>query len=73
VRRARRPKPSKLAENYELRRVVEAKLGEWWSPEQVAHWLKRTYGDHQEMREASTDPQLDVTIRGNSPKCCKSQ
>ncbi len=36
VRRARRPKPSKLATNQELRTVVEDKLEEWWSPEQVA-------------------------------------
>ncbi len=28
-RRARRPKPSKLAENRKLRAVVEEKLGEW--------------------------------------------
>ena len=27
--RARRPKPSKLAENAELREIVEEKLGEW--------------------------------------------
>ncbi len=43
VRRARRPKPSKLAENPVLRQVVEEKLGEWWSPQQVVLWLKRTY------------------------------
>jgi len=33
VRRARRPKPSKLAQNHQLRAVVEEKLAEWWSPE----------------------------------------
>ena len=32
LRRGRRPKPSKLAENPVLRAVVEEKLGEWWSP-----------------------------------------
>ncbi len=64
VRRARRPKPSKLAENYELRRVVEAKLGEWWSPEQVAHWLKRTYGDHQEMWVSHETIYLSLFIQG---------
>ncbi len=36
IRRARRPKPSKLAENPGLRAVVEDKLDQWWSPEQVA-------------------------------------
>ncbi len=35
-RRARRPKPSKLAEHRELRAVVEDKLADWWSPQQVA-------------------------------------
>ena len=49
VRRARRPKPSKLAENPELRAVVEEKLEDWWSPQQVAHWLRRSYPDNQEM------------------------
>jgi IS30 family transposase len=64
VRRARRPKPSKLAENHELRRVVEAKLGEWWSPEQVAHWLKRTYPDHQEMWVSHETIYLSLFIQG---------
>ena len=49
VRRASRPKPSKLAENRELRGLVEEKLGEWWSPEQVVLWLKRTYPGNREM------------------------
>ncbi len=43
LRRACRPKPSKLAENPVLRGLVEEKLAEWWSPQQVALWLKRTY------------------------------
>ncbi len=37
-RRARRPKPSKLAVNDQLRMVVEEKLEEWWSPQQVVLW-----------------------------------
>lgn len=41
--RARRPKPCHLAQNGRLRRVVACKLGQDWSPEQVAGWLKRTY------------------------------
>jgi len=48
-RRSRRPKPSKLATNHQLRMVVEEKLGDWWSPQQVVLWLKRAYGDDVEM------------------------
>ena len=49
LHRARRPKPSKLAQNRKLRAVVEEKLGEWWSPQQVVLRLKRSYPDNQEM------------------------
>ena len=49
-RKARRSKPSKLATNHELRAVVEDKLEEWWSPQQVARWLRRTYPDNQELQ-----------------------
>ena len=41
--RARRPKPSKVVENSALREVVEAKLAEFWSPEQIAGWLRVEY------------------------------
>ena len=37
--RAKRPKVSKLVENAQLPEVVEAKLAEFWSPEQIAGWL----------------------------------
>jgi hypothetical protein len=39
--RARRPKLSKLAANAELRGVVADKLDDDWSPQQIAHWLRR--------------------------------
>lgn len=39
--RARRPKPSKLAANAELRGVVAAKLDDDWSPQQIARWVRR--------------------------------
>ena len=42
-------KPSKLAEHRELGAVVEDKLADWWSPQQVARWLRRTYLENQEM------------------------
>lgn len=49
LRRARRPKPSKLAINEVLRAEVAEKLADWWSPEQVSRWLRLTYPDHLEV------------------------
>ncbi len=63
-RRARRPKPSKLAENHELRTVVEEKLSEWWSPQQVVLWLKRTYGDNPEMYVSHETIYLSLFVQG---------
>ena len=46
-KRARRPKPCKLAVHGQLRQAVAAKLALEWSPQQIAGWLKRTYpGTH---------------------------
>jgi IS30 family transposase len=42
-RRARRPKPCKLALSPRLRNLVAAKLALEWSPEQISGWLARTY------------------------------
>ena len=64
VRRARRPKPSKLAENPQLRAVVEEKLGLWWSPQQVVLWLKRTYPEDQEMWVSHETIYLSLFIQG---------
>jgi len=63
-RRTRRPKPSKLTENPVLRTVVEEKLGEWWSPQQVVLWLKRTYPDNQEMRVSHETIYLSLFVQG---------
>ena len=62
--RARRPKPSKLAENRQLRALVEDKLEEWWSPEQVARWLRRSYSDNQEMWVSHETIYLSLFIQG---------
>jgi IS30 family transposase len=50
MRRARRPKPSKLAANTRLRQEVERRLGERWSPQQIAARLVRDYPNDPEMR-----------------------
>ncbi len=64
LRRAGRPKPSKLAENHELRTVVEEKLSEWWSPQQVVLWLKRSYPDDLEMWVSHETIYLSLFVQG---------
>ena len=41
--RAHRPKRCKLVENRALARIVAKKLKQFWSPEQIAGWLKHAY------------------------------
>jgi len=50
LRRACRPRPSKLVSCSRLRSVVEAKLECRWSPEQISGWLVREFPDDAEMR-----------------------
>jgi IS30 family transposase len=47
--RLHRPKPSKLALCARLREVVEAKLEQRWSPQQISGWLRVEYPDDPEM------------------------
>lgn len=42
-RKSRRPKPSKLAANPELQRVVVECLQKLWSPEQTSRWLREEF------------------------------
>ncbi len=49
-RRALRPKRAKLASCRRLRRVVERKLADLWSPQQIAGWLAEEYPNDPEMR-----------------------
>jgi IS30 family transposase len=49
-RRSRRPRPSKLELCPELRRLVEERLEEDHSPEQIAGWLRLAYPDNEAMR-----------------------
>jgi IS30 family transposase len=48
--RAARPKRCKLAEQPALRDIVEKKLADRWSPQQIAGWLKTAYPDDAEMQ-----------------------
>ena len=64
IRRARRPKPSKLATNPGLRQVVEDLLEEWWSPQQVARWLRGAYPEDQEMWVSHETIYLSLFIQG---------
>ena len=49
-RRARRPKPCRLAAATRLRVLVEEKLEAKWSPEQISGWLRRTYPNEAAMQ-----------------------
>src|SRR5262245_56793870 len=49
-RRARRPKPCRLARQPRLRRVVAAKLAANWSPQQIAGWLRAPFPSDPEMQ-----------------------
>lgn len=48
--RARRPKPYRLACNPRLRELVQQKLQERWSPEQISGWLASSFADDDSMR-----------------------
>ena len=50
MRRARRPKPSKMATCDRLRAVVEERLELRWSPQQISGWLVEEFPDDPEMR-----------------------
>jgi IS30 family transposase len=45
--RAHRLKRCKMVENRALARIVARKLRQFWSPEQIAGWLKHTYPDDE--------------------------
>ena len=49
-RRSRRPRPTKLELCPELRRVIEERLRDDNSPEQIAGWLRLAYPDNESMQ-----------------------
>ncbi len=61
--RARRPKVCKLATNRHLRQVVEDKLEDWWSPQQISRWLARTYPGVEEMQVSHETIYLTLFIQ----------
>src|SRR5512143_1343829 len=62
-RRARRPKPSKLAASARLRALVSEKLRRNWSPEQISAWLRRAYGDDPGMQVSHETIYLSLFIQ----------
>jgi IS30 family transposase len=63
LRRARRPKPAKLAQCERLRRVVEDKLERRWSPQQISGWLARAFPDDPEMRVSHETIYLSLFVQ----------
>ena len=61
--RARRPQPCKLAENEALREVVEEKLADRWSPQQISGWLQHTYPDVERMQVSHETIYLSLFIQ----------
>jgi IS30 family transposase len=58
-----RPKPSKLATCPRLRAVVEAKLEQRWSPEQIAGWLPMAFPGDAEMRVSHETIYLSLFVQ----------
>jgi transposase, IS30 family len=48
--RARRPKPTKLAENPRLHELVQTRLARRWSPEMISATLRREFPDQPELQ-----------------------
>jgi IS30 family transposase len=62
-RRARRPKPSKLALSAPLAAVVSEKLRHNWSPQQISAWLRRTYSDDPGMQVSHETIYLSLFVQ----------
>jgi IS30 family transposase len=62
--RARRPKVAKLARCHRLRRVVEAGLENYWSPQQISAWLALEYRDDPEMQVSHETIYMSLFVQG---------
>lgn len=63
-RRARRPKPFKLADHARLRTEVAMRLVQFWSPEQISHRLRLDYPDEPEMRVSHETIYRSLYVQG---------
>jgi IS30 family transposase len=63
-RRAARPKPAKLATNDRLRAVVQARLEDKHSPEQIANRLRREFPDEAEMHVSHETIYQSLYVQG---------
>jgi IS30 family transposase len=63
-KRAKRPKPMKLAKCRRLCEAVEAQLELWWSPSQISRWLARAYPDDEEMRVSHETIYQSLYVQG---------
>ena len=61
---ARRPKPTKLACNEQLRHRVEADLTKRWSPQQIAQRLADEFGDDHNMRVSHETIYKSLYVQG---------
>ena len=62
--RARRPKPTKLAQNPGLRQQVQDRLEEEHSPKQIAHRLKLDFAEDSEMRVSHETIYKSLYVQG---------
>ena len=62
--RAARPKTAKLAGNEELHGLVQARLKQKWSPEQVSTWLRRQVPDRPEMQVSRETIYQSIYVQG---------
>ena len=61
--KALRPKPCKLVLNGRLRRAVIVKLKRYWSPQQIAGWLKHRYPGNEAMQVSHETLYLSLYVQ----------
>jgi IS30 family transposase len=62
--RARRPKPTKLADNPALLERVTHDLERWWSPQQIARRLRAEFGDDPSMNVSHETIYQSLYVQG---------
>ena len=61
--RALRPKVCKLVATPRLRAIVEEKLADDWSPEQISRWLRRVFPDEPELQVSHETIYLSLFVQ----------